>query len=59
MRTCCKPDLVIDDDVNRAAGAIPPQRRKGECLANNTLASEGRITMQQNADHLLARCILR
>ena len=52
MRACRKANLVVDDDMDGSAGAIPTKRREGKGLADNTLSSKGGIAMQQNAQDL-------
>ena len=49
MRACRKANLVVDDDMDGSAGAIPTKRREGKGLADNTLSSKGGIAMEQNA----------
>ena len=40
-------DLVVDDDVDRATGAVAAQLRQLERLGHDTLAREGSVTVQQ------------
>ena len=47
-------DLVVDDEVNSAAGAITAQAGKIERFRNEALAGERRIAVQQQAHDLLA-----
>ena len=44
-------DLVIGDDMQRAAGAIANELTHGERLINHALPRKGSIAMQQNAHH--------
>ena len=52
-------DLVVDDDVDRAASAITFETGKVQRFHHDTLSGESRITMQQDGqrkiDDLLAR----
>ena len=41
-------DLVVDDDVDRAARAIGRQLREAQRLGNDSLPREGRVAMQQD-----------
>ena len=54
MRARGKADLVVVDDMNRAAGAVAAKRRKGKGLGNNALSGEGGIAMQQDSHDFLA-----
>ena len=47
-----KPDLVVDDDVDRAAGAEADQVRQFKRLGDEPLSGESRIAMHQNAGYL-------
>ncbi len=47
-----KADLVVDDDVDRAAGAEADQIRQFERFGDEPLAGESRVAMHQNAGHL-------
>ena len=40
-------DLVVDHDVDGAAGAVPDKAGHGETFGNHALACKGRITVQQ------------
>ena len=40
-------DLVVDDEVDRAAGAVALEAREGEAFSYDALPREGRIAMQQ------------
>jgi len=46
-----KAYLVVDDNMDRPAGAEAGELRQFERFGNETLAGEGRITMHQNAGH--------
>ena len=52
-------DLVVDDDVDRAAGAVAGKLREIEHLRHRALAGEGRITVKKNRQHLAAIDFLR
>ena len=45
-------DLVVDDEMERAAGAVAAQARKAETFRDHALAGEGGIAMQQQRQHL-------
>ena len=49
-----KPDLIIDDDMDRAAGAVPAQIRQFEQFGHQTLPGEGGVAVHQDAGHFLA-----
>ena len=49
-----KPDLIVDDDMDRAAGAVPAQIRQFERFGDQTLAGEGGVAVHQDAGHFLA-----
>ena len=44
-------DLVVDDDVDRAAGAVAPQLRQVERLGDHALAGERGVTVDQDWQH--------
>ena len=50
----CEADLVVRDDVNRAASLIAGQLREVQDLSHQSLTSESRITMQKQGNDLLA-----
>ena len=52
MRTCRETYLVIDDDVDRTAGAVATKRREGEGLTYDALAGKGGVTMKKDAQNL-------
>src|SRR5436190_7525550 len=41
-------DLVVDDDVHRAAGAVAVELGEPESLGHHTLAGEGRVAVHEN-----------
>src|SRR5437867_2207800 len=41
-------DLVVDDDVHRAAGAVAVELREPEGLGHHTLAGEGRVAVHED-----------
>ena len=45
-------DLVVDDEMHRAAGAMAAQARKAETLGDHALARESRVAMDQQRQHL-------
>ena len=45
-------DLVVDDEVDRAAGAVTLQAGQAEALGDDALAGEGRVAVQQQRQHL-------
>ena len=45
-------DLVVDDEVKRAAGAVPLQAGQAEALRYHALAREGRVTVQEKRQNL-------
>ena len=50
-------DLVVDDEMQRAAGAVAAQAREAEALGDHALAGEGRVAVDQQRHHLgRARC---
>ena len=51
-------DLVVDDDVDRSAGAPPGQFRKAEGFEHNPLAGEGGVAVDQHRDHPRALCVV-
>ena len=44
-------DLVVDDDVHGAAGAVAAQLREVERLGDDALAGERRVTVHQHGQH--------
>src|SRR6185312_12193758 len=51
-------DLVVDDEMDRAAGAIAFELGEIERFGHEALTGERRIAMHQQADNLIARRIL-
>ena len=49
-----EPDLVIDDEMHRAAGAVTPQPREPEAFGDDALPGEGRVARDQQRHHHLA-----
>jgi hypothetical protein len=47
-------DLVVDDDVDRAAGAVALKLREIERLGHDALADERGVAVQQDGQHLAA-----
>ena len=45
-------DLVVDDDVDGAAGAVALEAREAEALGDDALAGEGGVAVQQDRQHL-------
>ena len=50
---CRETDLVVDDDVHGAAGAVAAQLRQPEGLGHQSLAGESRVAVHQDAHHPL------
>ncbi len=46
-----EPDLVVDDDVDAAAGAVAPQLRQVERLGDHALARERRVAVDEDRKH--------
>ena len=44
-------DLVVDDEVDRAAGAVTLEARQAEALGHHALAGERRIAVDQQRQH--------
>ncbi len=51
-------DLVVGDDVHRAAGAVAAQRLQVERLGHDALAGEGRVAVDEDG-HRRARVVVR
>ena len=51
-------DLVVDDEVDGAAGAVAAQLRKVQCLGDQALAGEGGVPVHQQAHDLVARLVV-
>src|ERR1700716_57315 len=52
MRIGRKPDLIVNDEVDRAARAIGLNLAELQDLAHNALPAEGRIGMHQKSKHV-------
>ena len=52
QRSGGEADLVVDDEMDRAAGAVALEARKTETLRDHALAREGRVAMQQDRQDL-------
>ena len=48
--TGCKTDLVVDDDVDRAAGLVALKLGEVEGLLDDALADEGRVAVDEDRD---------
>ena len=44
-------DLVVDDEMHRAAGAVPAQARQAEAFGDHALAREGGVARDQERHH--------
>ena len=44
-------DLIVDDEMDRAAGAMALEARKAEAFGDHALAGEGRVAMDQQRQH--------
>ena len=51
MRRGGKADLVVDDDMHGAAGAVAAQTGQAEALGHHALPRKGRVAMQQDAQN--------
>ena len=47
-RRCGEPDLVVDDDVDRAAGAVPAQQRQVQRFGHHALAGERGVAVHHH-----------
>ena len=47
-------DLVVDDEVQRPAGAVALQPHQGEAFGDDPLAGEGRVAVHQQRHHVAA-----
>ena len=52
-------DLIVDDEMERAAGAVTAQARQAETFGDHALAGEGRIAMQQERQHLAPLVVVK
>ena len=59
MRACREADLVVHDEMHRAARAMAPQARKAEAFRNHALPGESRIAMNQQRQTLVRFSSLR
>ena len=50
-RTGGEADLVVDDEVDRAAGAVALQAHQAEALRDHALAGEGGVAVHQQRHH--------
>ena len=46
-----EPDLIVDDEMHRAAGAMTAQAREAEALGDDALAGERRVAREQQRHH--------
>ncbi len=51
-------DLIIDNEVQRAADAVPAQARQAEAFGDHALSGEGRIAVQEERQHLFALLVV-
>ena len=49
----CEADLIVDNDVQRAARAIAARLRQLQRLHDHTLPRKGRVPVDQHRDHLV------
>ena len=49
---CCKTDLIIDDQMDRAASAVAGQAGKLERFHHDALAGKGRVAVKQERQDL-------
>ena len=54
MRRCGETDLVVHNDMHRAARFMPLEARQAKAFGNDPLARKCRIPVQQNRKHLCA-----
>ena len=52
LRRGGEADLVVDDDVDGAAGAVALEAGEAEALGDHALAGEGGVAVQQDRQHL-------
>ena len=50
-RACREADLVVDDEVHRAAGTVALEARQAEAFGDNALSRESGITVDQQRQH--------
>ena len=51
LRRGGEPDLVVHDDVDRAADAVAAQQRQVQRLGHHALTGEGRVAVQHHRHH--------
>ena len=49
-RVCGETDLIVEDDVDRAAGRVSPQPREVEGLCHDPLAGERGVAVEQHGE---------
>ncbi len=49
-----KADLVVDDEMHRAASAVALEAREPETFGNDALAGEGRVAVDEQRQHFAA-----
>src|SRR5437899_11520098 len=49
-RVCGETDLIVEDDVDRAAGRVSPKPREVECLRHDPLAGEGGVAVEEHGE---------
>src|SRR3546814_4997193 len=53
LRAGRETDLVVDDEVDAAAGIVAADAGKAEAFPDDALPREGRVAMDQHGQHLL------
>src|SRR4029078_7038248 len=51
-------DLIVDDEMQRAASAVPAQAGEAQTFGNHALAGEGGVSMQQERQPLLSVLVM-
>ena len=54
LRAGGKADLVVDDEMDRAAGRVAGQARKAQAFPHHALAGEGGVAVEQHRQHRVA-----
>ena len=54
LRAGGEADLVVDDEMDRAAGAVAGEPGEAEAFPHHALARERRVAVEQHRQHLLA-----
>ena len=54
LRAGGETDLVVDDEVDRAAGGVARKAGEAEAFPNHALAGEGRVAVEQDRQHGIA-----